>query len=228
MNDEVALMFVKHCPDPELSCILKCKPLHEWTSRDVQQRIDDYQRELRANGRAAGAVQLKSHIATVASEQPSPPSVSLPVSEECRSPGPSPLSPQSQCHVYRSSLTTPVSGPVLNETHRSPSLASGPVVAQNLQQTEERLLTRMVDMFQEMMDKMQQRNTAHQNQGGRFQRVTRSRRPREAACKICNDARHTTISHCMSDRLCFDCFAHGHTRLKCTATSSPQPQSEGN
>lgn len=31
MNDEVAVMFVKHCPDPELSCPLKCKPIHEWT-----------------------------------------------------------------------------------------------------------------------------------------------------------------------------------------------------
>lgn len=32
MSDEVALMFVKHCPDPELSYTLKCKPIHEWTS----------------------------------------------------------------------------------------------------------------------------------------------------------------------------------------------------
>ena len=45
MNDEVARMFVKHCPDPELSCTLKCKPIYEWTSRDVLRRIDDYQRE---------------------------------------------------------------------------------------------------------------------------------------------------------------------------------------
>lgn len=64
MNDEVALMFVKHCPDPELSCTLKCKPIHEWTSRDVQLRIDDYQRELRASGRTTGVTQLKSHITT--------------------------------------------------------------------------------------------------------------------------------------------------------------------
>jgi len=35
MNDEVALMFVKHCPDPDLSCTLKCKLIHEWTSRVV-------------------------------------------------------------------------------------------------------------------------------------------------------------------------------------------------
>lgn len=67
MSDEVALMFVKHCPDPELSCTLKCKPIHEWTSHDIQLRIDDYQRELRASGRTTGTMQLKSHIMSIAS-----------------------------------------------------------------------------------------------------------------------------------------------------------------
>ncbi|XP_061887949.1 uncharacterized protein LOC133638923 isoform X2 [Entelurus aequoreus] len=223
MYDEVALMFVKHCPDPELSCILKCKPLHEWTSRDVQQRIDDYQGESRANRRAAGTAQLKSHITAVASEQAGPPSVSLPVSEECRAPVPSPLFPQAQRHVYCSPLTPPMSASVPNEHQRSPSLTPATAVVQNLQQTEERLLTRMVDMFQMMMDKMQRGDTDHQSQGGRFQRATRGRRPREAACRICDDPRHTTISHCMSDRLCFTCFAPGHTKLNCTANNSPSP-----
>lgn len=83
MNDEVALMFVKHYPDPELSCILKCKPIHEWTSRDVQLRIDDYQRELRASSRTTGAAQLGNHITTVTPEQPSPPSSSLTTAEQC-------------------------------------------------------------------------------------------------------------------------------------------------
>ncbi|KAJ8003295.1 hypothetical protein DPEC_G00167940 [Dallia pectoralis] len=90
MSGEITLMFVKHCPDPELSYTLKCKPIHEWTSRDVQLRIDDYQRELRASGGVTGAAQLKSHIAAVTSEQSSPPSASLAVSEQYH--GPSPLS----------------------------------------------------------------------------------------------------------------------------------------
>lgn len=45
---EVARMFVKHCPDPELSCLFKCKPINEWNARDIQRRVDDYQREKRA------------------------------------------------------------------------------------------------------------------------------------------------------------------------------------
>ena len=228
MNDEVALMFVKHCPDPDLSCILKCKPIHEWTSRDVQQRIDDYQREMRASNRATGAAQLKSHIAAVALEQPSPPSTSPAVSEQCHTPSPSPSTLQAQRHACHSPCPSPASVSVQSEPRHTPGPAAVPVVAQNLQQSEERLLTRMVDMFQEMMDKMQQRNSSHPNRGGRFQRSTRERRPREAACRVCNDSSHTTISHCMSERLCFTCLAPGHTRLNCTVVNSPQAQSEGN
>ncbi|CAI5693110.1 unnamed protein product [Oreochromis niloticus] len=70
LTHEVACMFVKHCPDPELSYVFKCKPVHEWTARDVQQRIDDYQREVRANGRASGAAQLKGCNSTITAVHP--------------------------------------------------------------------------------------------------------------------------------------------------------------
>ena len=226
MNDEVALMFVKHCPDPELSCTLKFKPLHEWTSRDVQLRIDEYQRELRASGGAAGTVQLKNYATAVASEQPSQPSTGEAVSVQCLTPNPSPL--QAQHHVCHPLCPSPASVPVQGEPRRAPSRPSVPVVAQNLQQSEERLLTRMVDMFQEMMEKMQSRNTLHPTLGGRFQRASREKRSREAVCKVCNDSSHTTISHCMSERLCFACHAPGHTKLNCPVKNSTQYQTEGN
>lgn len=227
MNDEVALMFVKHCPDPELSCILKCKPIHEWTSRDVQQRIDDYQSELRASSRTAGVAPLKSHITTVTSEQYSPPSANLAVSEQCHTPCPLPSPLQAQHHVCHPPCPSPSAVPVQGDSHHAHSHAPLPAVAQNLQQSEEKLLIRMVDMFQGMMEKMQQRNTSPPVRGGRFQRATRERRPREAVCKVCNDSSHTTISHCMSGRLCFACLAPGHTRLNCP-TNNSQSQSEGN
>lgn len=226
MNDEVALMFVKHCPDPELSCTLKCKPIHEWTTRAVQLRIDDYQRELRASGRLNGASQLRSHVSTVTSEQHCPPSSSLAVPEQSNTPGPSPPSLPSQCHVYHPSCPSPASVPVQGEPQPALGHTSVPVVAQNLQQSEERLLSRMVEMFQEMMEKMQQRNTSHR--GGSFQRAFSDRRFKEAVCSVCKDSSHTTILHCMSERLCFTCFSPGHTRLSCPARNSSQPQSEGN
>lgn len=69
-GEEVARMFVKHCPDSELSSIFKCKPIHEWSARDIQLRIDDYQRELRASRRACADVRVKSHTITLAHIKP--------------------------------------------------------------------------------------------------------------------------------------------------------------
>lgn len=80
----------------------------------------------------------------------------------------------------------------------------------------------MVDMFQEMMEKMQQRSTPHPGRGGRFQRGSHDRRPRDAVCKVCNDSSHTTISHCMSERLCV-CLLRPwphQTKLPCQRLSS--------
>lgn len=38
-------MFIRHCPDPELYLIFKCKPLHQWTAADVHERLDKCRRE---------------------------------------------------------------------------------------------------------------------------------------------------------------------------------------
>ena len=225
MNDEVALMFVKHCPDQELSSILKCKPMHEWTARDVQKRIDDYQREVRASGRSSGAVQMKCHAAAITSEQ-----FGSHGPEQYSASGSSLPSLPSQCQGYHPPpQPASVSNSVQSQDCCAPCPATVPIVAQNLQQSEERLLSRMVDMFQQMMERMQQRNTAVPARGGRSQRAPGERRARETACRVCNDSSHTTVSHCMSDRLCFSCLAPGHTKANCQAnTQSSQPQPGGN
>lgn len=44
---ELTVMFIRHCPDPELSLIFKCKPLQQWTAADVHERLDEYRRERR-------------------------------------------------------------------------------------------------------------------------------------------------------------------------------------
>lgn len=69
---EVARMFVKHCPDPELSCLFKCKPIDEWNARDIQRRLDDYQREKRAPLRHASAY-FRSFPAVVQCDDPPQP-----------------------------------------------------------------------------------------------------------------------------------------------------------
>lgn len=45
---EVTVMFIRHCPDPELCLIFKCKPLHRWTAGDVHERLEEHQRESKA------------------------------------------------------------------------------------------------------------------------------------------------------------------------------------
>lgn len=110
MSDEVALMFVKHCPDPELACTLKCKPIHEWSSYDVQLRFDDYQSELRARGRSSGTTELKSHVSSTIFKQPSPPPSCLAASEQHHSLNPSSSSLQTQHRVCLPSCSSLAAG----------------------------------------------------------------------------------------------------------------------
>lgn len=49
---EVSMMFIKYCPDPILYNRLSFKAAEEWTTAEVQERIDSFQRELRAHTRA--------------------------------------------------------------------------------------------------------------------------------------------------------------------------------
>ncbi|KAK0135029.1 Transposon Ty3-I Gag-Pol polyprotein [Merluccius polli] len=68
-------------------------------------------------------------------------------------------------------------------------------------------------MLEQMMGKVQGRGGTPR--GGRFQGGLR-----EKACRVCNDSKHTTVTHCRSERLCFACFAPGHTRTECPAGGS--------
>lgn len=45
---EVTQMFVKHCPDQSLSTILRFKSADRWTAAEIQERLDEYQAEKRA------------------------------------------------------------------------------------------------------------------------------------------------------------------------------------
>lgn len=200
LTNEVALMFVKHCPDSDLSSTFKWKPIHQWTTKDVQSRIDDYQREMRANPNASYTTQLKVQTTAVAPEDAVTQTVSVQAPEPCSAVNP---------HL----------------SLRTTNQASVPVLAQNLQQSDERLLRRMVDMFQEVMDKMQTRNPSPAANNGPFR--TRQRRPRESSCRVCSDTGHSTVSHCRTEKLCFACLAPGHVKSRCPNVTSESPPSQG-
>lgn len=42
---ELAVMFIRHCPDKELSLVFKSKPAQSWTATEVQERLDEMLRE---------------------------------------------------------------------------------------------------------------------------------------------------------------------------------------
>lgn len=95
------------------------------------------------------------------------------------------------------------------------------VVPQNTQQSEDRILARMMERLEQMMGKVQQRGSTPR--GGRYQGGAR-----EKACRVCGDSKHTTESHCKSEWLCFVCLAPGHIKMECPTRSSRAPQPQGN
>lgn len=66
---EVAMMFIRNCPDPELSSVFKCKPMSKWSVEEIQEAIDEHQREIRSR-RISSAVRphtFQVSMATTAS-----------------------------------------------------------------------------------------------------------------------------------------------------------------
>lgn len=45
MCAEVAMMFIRNCPDPELSSVFKCRPMSRWSIEEIQEATDEHQRE---------------------------------------------------------------------------------------------------------------------------------------------------------------------------------------
>lgn len=57
---ELAVMFVRNCPDKELAQVFKSKPLRDWTASEVQNQLDELLRE-----RKACRTQLSQQVAAV-------------------------------------------------------------------------------------------------------------------------------------------------------------------
>lgn len=71
LSHELTVMFIRYCPDPELSLIFKCRPLEQWTAADVHARLEEYGRERRCGSvsRAPPAISLlKQEVAVQPSE----------------------------------------------------------------------------------------------------------------------------------------------------------------
>lgn len=64
MDAEIAMMFVRNCPDPSLACVFKCKPISKWSLTEVQEAIDEHQREYQV--RKSNTNTAKTHALQVA------------------------------------------------------------------------------------------------------------------------------------------------------------------
>lgn len=75
MDAEIAMMFIRNCPDPGLACVFKCKPISKWSLTEVQEAIDEHQRECqvkRSNPNTTKAHVLQVATAVKANSSPEP------------------------------------------------------------------------------------------------------------------------------------------------------------
>lgn len=70
MSTEVAMMFIRNCPSPDLSSVFRCKPISKWSAMEVQEAIDEHQREHQARKRPSRAERFV--VATAATATCSP------------------------------------------------------------------------------------------------------------------------------------------------------------
>ncbi|XP_054647797.1 uncharacterized protein LOC129189766 [Dunckerocampus dactyliophorus] len=47
LTRDLTAMFIRHCPNPELSLIFKCKPLQQWTACEVHEKLVEHSRNQR-------------------------------------------------------------------------------------------------------------------------------------------------------------------------------------
>ncbi len=199
ISEEVAHMFVKYCPDPVLSGLFKHKPISEWTAKEVQGRLDEYQREQRSSLTSASSlgmrnvdVSLNDKLLTMSHLQDTGAGYANYVS-------PSPVSDGVQDRLR----STCCSDRAVPKSH------------DQMGKSDENILNRMMGMLEQVMERVQQGNNVQPERNANYRYRGRAR-----SCGVCDNTTHSTKSHCLKDRLCFSCFSPGHAHSAC-----PQSQS---
>lgn len=71
MSAEISMMFIRNCPDPDLSSVFKSKPISRWTVTEVQEAIDEHQREHPTKKKATNMVKVNTlQVAAAAAYSP--------------------------------------------------------------------------------------------------------------------------------------------------------------
>ena len=252
MGGEISKMFVKHCPDLEFASVFKHKQIHEWSTKEVQERVDEYQREQVSSVKvhvpkthAAARICHETHtepcntsdMETSCANVLSPPAISL---VGLPSLSPSSVLSQNQQHSLSSiSQSRQSYVPSLPQHQQqtlsslpqyqrpSPSFAPQGQLPLSQQSGNEAMLGEMMSMLRQLLSNVQVGHTRPAvRRGGRQFRG--QPHVHATACQVCNDSSHSTESHCRSDRLCFTCFKPGHTCRLCPSHSPARDNVQGN
>lgn len=70
MSVEVAMMFIRNCPNSDLSSVFRCKPISKWSAMEVQEAIDEHQREHQTKKRHSRAEKFVMATAAAATCSP--------------------------------------------------------------------------------------------------------------------------------------------------------------
>lgn len=105
----------------------------------------------------------------------------------------------------------------------APNMPTVQTMTQNTHQPESQVLSCMMEMLEQLMDRVQSRDVPTHRISSRLQRCYARN-----TCHVCHDNKHSTVTHCITDKLCFECFLPGHAKRDCPKLSSVRDNMEGN
>lgn len=241
---EVSMMFIKYCPDPVLFNRLSIKAAEEWSTSEVQERIDSYQRELRTRtqgnppasqrhvvSHALAAMPQEMETAQPVQVSPAPHVLSvLPAAAFGAAPV-SVLMPQlspTAAPFIPAQATAPGPQPPQVPIPHNPAPAPAaqltqhstfPPAAQPAPAVDVNGMCTLLSLLDRMMTQ-QNVQVAAQAPGPSRQFTPAPRLVRN--CRVCGDTGHSTLMHCRRENLCLSCFAPGHWKNECNRRGQRQ------
>lgn len=239
---EVVMMFINHCPDPSLAMSFQLKAPEQWTTAEVQERLDSHMRNVRktaAQSHHAVGLSAYSQSPVTGSFHPSSSGVSQVASAACQ-----PKPPPTSLPPFAWACSQPRSDEMMVSPHKPAPLSPPPVAVPNpapaaiVQPAKEPGVQQVVAMFDKVLS-LYNASIATSQRAGNYQPVNRQPAHLSLAvpvtssplspCRVCGSKDHSTHAHCRLYRLCLNCLSPSHIRQECpqisrsSAATPPSP-----